>query len=239
MLIPSHRHTAADLALWREMEEGDSAHAGTPVFREKIIVARHQIASFLAAGPAYGSVSWGKDSVAMAHLLWTVSPQTPLANLLIRATIAPNPDSDSVARAFLAAHPMPYLQAQGAEDCQHDFARLRAATGLSRHLSGVRADESGARRISARHLGVATAVTCRPLLWWTTAEVFAYLAVNRLPVHPAYAMTGGGRWDRERLRVSSLGGERGGERGRREWEREYYGDVLNRIKLGTRSGLVL
>jgi len=53
-----------------------------------------------------------------------------------------------------------------------------------------------------------------------------------LPVHPAYAMTAGGRWDRKHIRVASLGGQRGAQYGRREWEREYYGDVLRRLEAG-------
>ena len=63
----------------------------------------------------------------------------------------------------------------------------------------------------------------------TAADVMAYLARFNLPVHPAYGMLGSGRYDRERIRVATLGGERGGGAGRREWESEYYGDVLNRI----------
>ena len=63
-------------------------------------------------------------------------------------------------------------------------------------------------------------------------ETFGYLAAHDLPVHPAYAMLGGGRWERDRIRVASLGGRRGDGIGRAEWEREYYSDVLNRLAAG-------
>ena len=64
----------------------------------------------------------------------------------------------------------------------------------------------------------------------SAADVFAYLASRQLPVHPAYAMLGGGRYQRDRIRVSSLGGRRGDGMGRAEWEREYYGDILRRLE---------
>lgn len=40
---------------------------------------------------------------------------------------------------------------------------------------------------------------------------------------------GGGRYDRYRLRVSAIGNPEGRGVGRLKWEKEYYGDVLNRI----------
>lgn len=57
-------------------------------------------------------------------------------------------------------------------------------------------------------------------------DVFAYLAARDLPVHPAYAMSHGGRLDRRWLRVGSIGGTRALGRGRMEWESAYYGDVI-------------
>lgn len=77
--------------------------------------------------------------------------------------------------------------------------------------------------------GVATEKVCRPIIDWTTNDVFAALRMLDLPVHPAYAMSGGGRWSRDRLRVDCIGGERGRGIGRAEWEQEYYGDVLRRL----------
>lgn len=68
----------------------------------------------------------------------------------------------------------------------------------------------------------------RPILHWPTWAVFAYLYDHDLPVHPSYAMTMGGRLDRERLRVDGLGGYRGRDMGRAEWERTYYGDIMSR-----------
>ena len=74
--------------------------------------------------------------------------------------------------------------------------------------------------------GDATPRTCRPLGDWSAVQVFAYLQQRRLPVHPAYAMSHGGRHDRRWLRVHSLGGVTGADRGRADWESHYYGDVI-------------
>ena len=71
---------------------------------------------------------------------------------------------------------------------------------------------------------------CAPISAWRESDVFSYLAKNKLPVHPAYAMLGGGRWPRHRLRVAEIGDTHGTGGGRREWEQEYYGDVLRRLQ---------
>ena len=54
--------------------------------------------------------------------------------------------------------------------------------------------------------------------------------IHAMPVHPNYAMLGVGRWDKYRLRVAAVGHCEGDGMGRREWEREYYGDILNRTE---------
>lgn len=97
------------------------------------------------------------------------------------------------------------------------------------HSDGVRAEESGKRTILARSGGIASKSTCRPLTWWRIQDVFGWLAAKELPAHPVYAMRGGGRWQRNEIRVASLGGKRGDGFGREQWEQEYYGDVLRRL----------
>jgi phosphoadenosine phosphosulfate reductase len=78
--------------------------------------------------------------------------------------------------------------------------------------------------------GVSSEQTCAPIGWWKAEDVFAYLYKYKLPVHPAYAMTQGGQWDRKRIRVASLGGRRGRGMGRAQWERAYYRDVLSKLR---------
>ncbi len=227
MLIPSHRHTPADLALWAEYEDADLLHA--PSIGRKVERSLEAIREFVAAGPCYCSVSWGKDSVVVAHLVGRVARGIPLAWVRVRGWS--NPDCESVMAAFGGECDVLDVDVGHDRDggtLETGFRRLTQKYG-QRRIVGVRADESGIRRMSLRRLGLSTGLSCRPLGWWTVDDVFAYLASHRLPVHPAYAMLGGGRWAREHLRVASLGGVRGTQFGRAEWEREYYGDDLARL----------
>lgn len=79
--------------------------------------------------------------------------------------------------------------------------------------------------------GLATDLSCRPILNWSTDDVFAYLSALDLPIHPVYAMTADGAWTRDDLRVDVLGDEPGQGRGRRSWELTYYGDILSMMGL--------
>src|SRR5690606_35561412 len=70
---------------------------------------------------------------------------------------------------------------------------------------------------------------------WGDAELWAYLKLHDLPIHPAYAMTMGGTLDRSRIRVHSFGGEDGAINGRLAWEDHYYGDITARLEGVTRA----
>lgn len=243
MLIPSPRHTAADLALWAELEAADRL-----VRPPDPAAAVAAIRGFAAAGACYCGVSWGKDSVVVAHLCRLAAPRVPLVHL--RPTNH-NPDCDAVRDAYFAAFPgQPYsewpvdysdLHARGLPHQQLDretdrrwFAAIRESGRpfAGRHVLGVRSEESAGRRARERVWGENSPNGCAPITRWTTAGVFAHLAAYGLPVHPAYAMLGGGRWPRDRLRVAEVGDTHGTGGGRAEWEREYYGDVLRRLEAG-------
>lgn len=230
MLIASPRHTEADLRLWSEYEEADLLRK-RHVLETKAAHSVDAIRAFAAAGPCYAGVSWGKDSVVLFDLLGKADAGIPAVWLTYgRAT---NPECRLVRDAARERWPgIVYheIDVGESEAMRDDFRPAALATGARRYLSGVRADESGTRAMSLRHLGLASANVCRPLGWWTVSDVFAYLAIHGLPVHPNYAMLGGGRWERKQLRTASIGGDRGNNFGRAEWEREYYGDVLRRLE---------
>lgn len=236
MLTASERHRPEDLELWAELESADLLHARTDRMKQMKTRALDCIIEF-ARKPSYASVSWGKDSVVLAHLVWqaisTLGRMTPL--VWVRVEPIKNPECAVVRDAFLEQWASEYREIESLcmgthamGTLERGFKQAEAEFG-NRHLSGVRGDESGIRKIRMRKWGPTTGKTCAPLIYWTAQDVFAYLAANGLPVHPAYAMLGGGRYDRRHLRVSSLGGKRGDGCGRAEWEREYYGDVLNRL----------
>lgn len=225
MLIQSPRHTAADLDVWRTNERTDSIHARMPSLAAKTAAATACVAHF-AEDRCYVGVSWGKDSVVVAHLASSLAVRRPL--VWVRVEPMYNPDCLAVRDAFLRVHDVDYDEI--VTECGHDVGTGRLVDGFAiasrkhgdRYVSGVRGSESGVRAMRMRSLGTASDRTCAPIGWWSTADVFAYLHAHDLPVHPAYAMTGGGLWQRDRVRVASIGGERGRGHGRADWEARYY-----------------
>lgn len=233
MLIASPRHTREDLRVWAERERMDAQYVARAGRTLDDLEARAMdaIDRFVDAGGCYVGVSWGKDSVVVAHLALRTRPTVPL--VWVRVEPIANPDCDLVRDAFLARtwDPAPTYH-EYVEHCTRDERGLHASGTLERgfarapsrrYISGVRAEESGVRKLSALTHGVATERTCRPILHWRAEHVFGYLHRHGLPVHPAYACSLGGTIDRGRLRVSSLEGSRGTGHGRAEWERRYYG----------------
>lgn len=237
MLISSPRHTDDDLRVWAQRVRYD-ALLGARI-APKVERALDAIQAFAKAGPCYAGVSWGKDSVALAHLLWSSKLKIPIA--WMRWEPMSNPDCLLVRDDFIARFPIDYREIQTSwvrqgrrwvnEADPSDRDGFGAARTLgSRYISGVRAAESRARKIRCAVWGESSPNTCAPLARWSVEDVFGYLALHDLPIHPAYAMTMGGAIDRADVRVDCLGGMTGTGRGRREWEWTYYRDEL--IALG-------
>lgn len=241
MLIPSERHTRRDIATWLEWTAAFAVHAESISFRDKVADASRRVAEF--AGPVYCGVSWGKDSTVVAHLVATSRADIPLA--WIRVEPIKNPHCTLVRDAFRERYPVVnYTEIErhctwsdnqwhatgtlesGAKECETMLG--------NRRILGIRAEESGARKLRCMRWGHETVNTLAPLAWWSVEDVFAYLVLHELPIHPVYAMTGNGRWHYSQLRTSSLGGKRGDGMGRAEWEQEYYRDELNRLSRGPR-----
>jgi len=227
MLLPSRSHTAADLAAWDAAEQTDALHARIRDLPGMAARARRSVEEFAAAGGCYLSTSWGKDSVVVAHLAHGLG--LPLLHLhTTHPGRRPDPDSALVRDIYLRDHPARYVELWVPDPVSDQLALIPTVLpGFGRRVTGVRAAESGVRDTSARVHGVATARTCRPILRWSTADVFAYLYVHGLPVHPAYAMTGGGAWPRDTVRVHHLGTSLGAMQGRQAWEDRYYPPPLD------------
>lgn len=243
--VPEHR--PEDLTAWESLVRQDVARALQRAYRRKPGEAGEVIRSFVKEHPhCYTGVSWGKDSVVLADLIALHAPQVPL--VYIRVQPVENPHCALVRDAFLSHRPgLLYeeiiVECERGEDgdligtgrLEQGFKECEKRHGIA-HLSGVRGEESGTRSKRMHRWGTTSINTCAPLGWWRAEDIFAYLHERNLPVHPAYAMSHGGLLDRRRLRVASLGGQRGTGHGRAEWEREYYGWRLDEIdRLATRS----
>lgn len=223
MLIPSPRHTPADVALWIEHEEADLVFAKANARKlEEKFSETVQIIRQWDTGGGYVGTSWGKDSAVLLHACHVARASVPAVWVRMRGR--DNPDCPTVRDAFLKSFPMSYLEREFVyEDCPRDehWAAISREFG-NRRLTGLRIDESGVRKMSILHLGIDTGASCRPLAKWKSEDIFAWCATKELPLHPAYGMLGGGRWPRKHLRTHAIGGSSGTNRGRAEWEREYY-----------------
>ncbi|MGN8689415.1 phosphoadenosine phosphosulfate reductase domain-containing protein [Segatella copri] len=247
MLIDSPRITGPDRNHWAALERYDNLIAEADSARLDRIEgeAISEIRRFLDADEGFVSMSWGKDSVVVAHLAYLADPQVTMK----RARVADwePPETDWVRDAFLDTHPginyhealyegrVPQRGEPGFEAIHADPNRkatnIMAKLIPGRYVSGVRAEESAVRAGSLRWHGTSTERTCRPIIRWTAVDVYAYLHSRHLPVHPTYALSFGGKLDRRWLRVHILGStkaKRSAVHGRdsESWEETYYGDVL-------------
>lgn len=243
MLIDSPRITGRDHAQWARLEHYDDALAADQRLDRLVVQGRAAVREFAAAGGFTFSTSWGKDSVVAAHVTLLEVPDARL--VWARADDVEMPECEQVRDAFLAAHPgaryeevryrfrVPLRFEPGHESAAPQDALKETLAG--RYVSGLRAEESRIRRTSIAHRGLVTGNTCRPIGRWTATDVFSYLHREELPVHPAYAMSAGGHYDRRWLRVHPLGtaapprsAVHGGDHA--AWEDLYYPDVLAAAK---------
>lgn len=245
MLIHSDKHTKADLEYWQEYEIVDAINAKKNGLTLKENKALTVLSEFVAKGSCYVGVSWGKDSVTVAHLCYRLGVRIPFVHLY--CVPSHNIECDVVRDTFLARYDIPYCEVfvdygdlycsnlpDTIQDKETDkiynatWRRISSRIGVH-HISGVRASESGIRRMRMLKHGFDSGLALAPLGWWTEEDIFAYLHKYDLPIHPNYAMLGGGRWRRNRLRVSEIGDGNGNNFGRSEWEGEYYGEELRRM----------
>lgn len=231
-LIASRRHTKRDLELWTEHVIRWQAHARLASFQRRVAEALAELESF---APQYVSTSWGKDSVVVASLAQAACPKVPL--VWVRVEPIANPDCVLVRDTFLEAHPTAtydeiVVECTWGEGEWHASGTLEAGFTVARsryggrYASGIRGEESGMRKLRVAKHGLSSANTCAPIGRWTGDDVFAYLLMCDLPIHPAYACLMNGLLDPRRVRVASIGGQRGSGMGRSEWEQLYYADAL-------------
>lgn len=211
------------------------------------------IREFVACGKCYVALSWGKDSVVLAHLVWMLEQRHRIRLPCVQVVTRPvaNPYVPAVRDAFLARFPVDYheivIDRHRSDETQcaqrehrgsrwgwmgankeKAFACASRRFG-ARYISGIRGAESSSRNTRMMKQGTSTQNTCAPIGWWTGIDVWAYIARHDLPVHPSYAMSFAGRLDRDRLRVGNLGGSLGTGFGRAEWEGHYYRDRIRWI----------
>jgi phosphoadenosine phosphosulfate reductase len=242
-LIRVPQQSARDIEAWEAEALADPIVASTQAHQRKVTRSVEALLKFASGGPCYCGVSWGKDSVCVAHMIGALKLSIPLVSIVGQPV--DNPHNALVRDAFLRQHDVDYHEIEAwcrptsdgqwhaTGTLERGFAEARKRFG-DRHVSGVRAAESGVRKIRMRTHGISSANTCATVGWWSGADVYAYLHMHDLPIHPSYAMSVGGGIARERLRVAWLT-LRHGLGGREDWEERYYGWRLREIEALARS----
>ena len=228
MLIESDRITENDLKIWKKYEQMDSINS---VSITKIMHTVELIKNFTDNNLCYCSISWGKDSVVLAHLCL----QMQIPYIWIKEKEDFNPECLKVRDCFLIKYCVEYIEIE----CESQLAFDKTAPFFKKceeiqkkygkRITGIRNDESGRRLLRFKKHGFETLNTLCPLSRWTNREIFSYLYHNQLPVNPIYAMLNGGLFKRESLRTDIIGGLEGNGMGRTQWEKIYFPDILNRL----------
>jgi phosphoadenosine phosphosulfate reductase len=241
MLIESNRVTKTDLAAWDELMYFDIEHSKTRAFENREKLTMSIIKEFIKSRRDYFvAVSWGKDSVVLADMFYRLGAvckyiyirnlaREPEGNILVRDKFLESRKLDykEISYNYSQADSSYFDKNGNPRKWQHTLKELQNEYGC--HVTGIRYDESAKRKRRYIFMGIETENSFAPFRYFTVKDVFAYLYKHNLPVHPNYAMLGGGRWDKYRIRVAAVGNQEGDSMGRAEWEREYYPDILARI----------
>ncbi len=201
---------------------------------------------FAGAGACWAGTSWGKDSTVIAHMVHRLQLEGyKIPVVWFRATPNLNPDCLLVRDVFLDRLPLrdyseitceiSLVEKAGVMEWGNDEGYNPVWDAYHRevcprHILGLRAQESSVRSMRMRRWGAEPFLLLAPIGRFSAADVFAYLHKYDLPVHPAYAATMAGRWERGRLRVAALGGAIGRGHGREAWEEHYYGEEMREAR---------
>lgn len=223
-------------------------HAQLRGHRERVERARDEFRRAAALGPVVVATSWGKDSVALADLALETLGPVPLLHLASSYRL---PGWEPVAAHFVArtivheveprrslAETIAWLREVG---LGYERERPQAAVqalkkdpgaewclkhGFAVQALGMRAEESKGRRACFRartptyQLARGLWVT-NPLAWWSTVDVWAYIAARELPYHRLYDLETHG-YTREEHRNTGWLTTIDAGRGRLGWLRAHF-----------------
>lgn len=242
MLISCDRHTPQDIDCWNDYEESDYHYASFPTLQKRVNRSIRAIEEFLLKGRCYLAISGGKDSAVVSHLLSQITKTVPVRWLATEPLVDPYCRETiqeivsycgfSNYREHINWCRLGDREWHATGTLEEGIKSIQKEVGTLRYITGIRAQESVTRRLRCFQHLENSLNTCAPLAWWKTEDVYAYAAINNVPLHPTYGMLGGGRWKREKLRVSFLSLTHGTGGGRTEWEKEYYGDFIRKIYSG-------
>ena len=233
-------------------------HARTWTFRNRVEQACEVLGRAAALGSVAVSVSWGKDSCALAHLAIKTLGRVPLLHMSAPYAL---PGWERIAEYFstrTSVHILPAERSlrQYIEWCKtiglpHErkasvqsrvvgaIKRDRGAEwareyGIDVQVLGLRACESNIRKMLLRKRGLVYQVAdggwrAQPLGWWTAQDTWALIFSEEIPYHPLYDRETHGQ-TRETLRNTGWLSTDGAEQGRIAWLREHYPDQYRQLE---------
>lgn len=241
MLILTNRQTEDDKKFYKQYDYFDSLNSITQIKLENSL---NIISEFVNNNKCYCSVSWGKDSTVLVHLVSKLKLKIPM--IWIKEKPFYNPDCEIVRDHFIKNNyiysyheftcdygNIPYknfCDKNGNPSLFYDTCNL-LKKNFGARITGIRNDESNKRKLRYLTYGYSTENTCAPLSNWSINDIFAYIYQNELPLNPAYGCLINGHYSRNNIRVDCIGGFEADSFGRALWEKTYYPEIVNRYCL--------
>ncbi len=178
--------------LSKQLNEG-RIYSRLPQFRRKLEQARLDIFYALSLGKGYVSLSWGKQSTVLAHMIYGLSADTACV-FWKNPTSSDLNNFDQVRDTFMARWPVRYVEFQeGDTDLPGNGRAYMKNNGLSVVFMGLVSDESLARKYSLGKASVHNCfryasgyLRCCPLRKWKIMDIAAYVSLYDLPLLETY-----------------------------------------------------
>lgn len=180
-------------------KEAFLAYSRLPCHQKRVARSLEIIREALATiAPAAVSVSWGKDSTAMLHLIQQLEPDIPAFFFGDELEDLQNNYSE-VSSAYCERYPTRYTKILYDELAKPSGPATKLSLDHPMIFIGCRYQESRHRRIAISKYGVihqwrsgdrSGAWRCFPLAWWETKDVWAYTVANELPYLKSYDLWG-------------------------------------------------
>lgn len=241
---------------WNDYRPEDYLHARLPLFKRRIDAAKAVALDWLRqCSRHYVACSGGKDSTAMLHLVAQVAggpvdvmfhdsgvewpgAREAIDRLnemgLIKELHVVRPSADVLE--------LKRRQASGEISAAqkdklalfnpiNDFVRLKGYRGVA---LGLRKGESAGRLMNRATRGLAYTrndgiMVCTPLGDWEWQDIYAYIALHALPLHPIYSAPLNGLEHRGRIRLSWWASTDNHRHGEIWWVKKNFPEIYQRL----------
>ncbi len=179
----------------QQLKEGKLLSA-LPQFKAKEEKARSDIVAMInATNNPYCSCSWGKQSIVLSHLVWSVDPTIKIVHFTGDDAELIG-DFDNVRDTFLKEYEAPYEEVRRGVHFRDAVKSFNAQSGHDGVFVGLAEEESRGRRITCRNANSQNILDClgmkrsTPLARWTVNDLAAYIAIHNLPLLSTYVKYG-------------------------------------------------